>query len=450
MLRRLTTCLFRPIDIAWLVVFRISAGSLLALEQAGSLALGYSREYTEPRFHFSYLFTQWLPVPPPVGMYGLHLLAILGGIGVAAGWRYRASAAALWLAYTWLFLVEQTRYINHFYLYCLVAGWLFFIPAHRAASADVRTGRVSYSAHLPNWTRLVLLFQLSVVYLYAGLAKLNTDWLTNSPLVLWLQAKSTRPVVGPLLAQPWLPPLMSYAGLAFDLLVVPALLWRRTRPWAFGAAAFFHLSNVVIFGLGTFPWFSLLMTVSVFFSPSWPRHLGIRRVRRWFEQLLPTTSAQAHVTLPNQPGRTYALAIVLLSYALLQLLVPLRHFLYPGSVHWTEEGHHFAWHMMLRTKSGGVSYRVRCPDGHVEVVQPAAYLTPRQCRKLLAQPDAILQFAHFLAAEYARRGIAPVAVYADSWVQLNHRAPRPLIRPDVDLAAQPRKLGHYAWITDEK
>ncbi|GGE96540.1 HTTM domain-containing protein [Hymenobacter cavernae] len=333
MLRRLTTSLFRPIDIAWLVFFRIGAGWLLALEEAGSLALGYSREYTEPQFHFSYLFTQWLPVPPPAGMYALHILAILGGLGVAAGWRYRLSAAALWLGYTWLFLVEQTRYINHFYLYCLVAGWLFFMPAHRAASADVRAGRVGYAATVPAWTRLVLLFQLGVVYAYAGLAKLNTDWLTNSPLVLWLQAKSTRPVVGPLLAQPWLPPLMSYAGLAFDLLVVPALLWRRTRPWAFGAALVFHLSNVIIFGLGTFPWFSLMMTAAVFFPPSWPRHVAIGRVRQWFARHVPAAeNPQLNLGLRNL-ARTGALAAGLAAYALIQLLVPLRHFLYPGSVH---------------------------------------------------------------------------------------------------------------------
>jgi len=448
-LSRLTARLFRPIDSAWLVIFRIGAGWLLALEQAGSLALGYAREYTEPKFHFSYLFTQWLPVPSPAGMYALHMLAILGGLGVAAGWRYRLSAAMLWLSYTWLFLVEQTRYINHFYLYCLIAGWLFFIPAHRAASADVRAGRVRYSGTVATWARWVLLFQLSVVYAYAGLAKLNTDWLTDTPLVLWLQTKTTRPVVGPLLAQPWLPPLMSYAGLAFDLLVVPALLWRRTRPWAFGAATFFHLTNVVIFGLGTFPWFSLLMTAAVFFPPSWPRHLPIVRVRQWFAQHVPATEKQATSPSLPMPARTWALVSVLAAYTLVQLLVPLRHFLYPGDVHWTEEGHHFAWHMMLRTKVGNLVYRVRCPDGHVDIVQPSTYLTPRQCRKLLAQPDAILQFAHFLAADYRRRGIAPVAVYAESWVQLNHRPPRPLVRPDVNLAAQPRTLGHYSWITAE-
>lgn len=426
------------------MVFRVVVGLLLALEQAGSLALGYVREYTTPH-HFSYLFTQWLPVPPPLGMYALHGLAILAGIGVAVGYRYRLSAGLLWLAYTWLFLAEQTRYINHFYLYCLVAGWLALMPAHQAASADVRAGRVAPAVTVPAWTRWVLLFQLSVVYFYAGLAKLSSDWLTGKPLTIWLSGKAQRPVIGPLLVQPWLPGIMSYAGLAFDLLIVPALLWRRTRPWAFGAAIFFHLSNVLIFGLGTFPWFSLLITAALFFPPAWPRR--VPGLRRWFGPE-PPWSAAVLQTHPRRALATWALAGSLAAYGLLQLLVPLRHLAYPGDVHWTEEGHHFAWQMMLRTKSGSLVYRVRRPDGRVDVVYPGPFLTPRQYRKLVAQPDAILQFAHFLAADYRGRGIAPVAVFADSWVQLNQRAPRALVRPDVDLATQPRTLGPAWWITE--
>ncbi|MBC8085025.1 MAG: HTTM domain-containing protein, partial [Hymenobacter sp.] len=134
-------------------------------------------------------------------------------------------------------------------------------------------------------------------------------------------------------------------------------------------------------------------------------------------------------------------------YALVQVLVPLRHFLYPGDVHWTEEGHHFAWHMMLRAKSGSLTYRVVLPDGRTETVAPATYLTPRQTSKLVGQPDCILQFAHFLAADYRRRGLGPVAVYADSWVQLNRRPGRSLVSPTVNLAAQPRTLGQYPWIS---
>ncbi|WP_022824250.1 HTTM domain-containing protein [Hymenobacter norwichensis] len=447
MLARLTTTLFRPIDIAWLVVARVVVGFLLAMEMAGSLALGYTREYIEPKFHFSYLFFSWLPHWSPPVIIGLHLGAIAAGMAVAAGWRYRWAAVTLALCYTLLFLAEQTRFINHFYLYCLVAAMLALMPAHRAASADVRAGRVLPADTTPAWTRYLLLFQLSLVYFYAGLAKLNADWLMARPLTVWLAPKATYPIIGELLGSAAVPWVMSYAGVAFDLLVAPLLLWRRTRPWAFGAAMFFHISNVLVFGLGTFPWFSLLITGALFFPPDWPRHLPY--LRRWIAARVPQPTETAS-TLPLQVPRWAPVLLASLGlYAAVQLLVPLRHFLYAGDVHWTEEGHHFAWHMMLRAKSGSLSYRVVLPNGDTDIVQPTTYLTRRQVSKLIGQPDAILQFAHFLAEDYARRGLGPVAIYADSQVQLNRRPNRPIVSPTVNLAAEPRTLGLYEWITPE-
>ncbi|TGD81231.1 HTTM domain-containing protein [Hymenobacter wooponensis] len=444
MLRRLTAVLFRPVDIAWLVVFRIGAGSLLALEMAGSLAMGYYREYTQPRFNFSYLWFDWLPHWPPAIGLGLHFGAVAAGVAVAAGWRYRLSAFLLTSCYTLLFLAEQTRYINHLYLYCLIAAWLWVLPGHRAYSADVRAGRVAPTATVPAWMRYVLMFQLSVVYFYAGLAKLNPDWLLARPLMVWMAPKASYPLLGPVLGH-WLTPwVMSYAGLAFDLLAAPLLLWSRTRRWMFAVALTFHLSNVIIFGLGTFPWFSLMMTACVYFPPDWPRRL--RGLRRWLAPRLPAVSVRLHNGRPVFPRHTTLLLTGLGLYVAVQLVVPLRAFLYPGDVHWTEEGHHFSWHMMLRSKSGHISFRVVLPDGRTEVVAPSTYLTPRQCNKLAAQPDLVLQFAHFLAEDYRRRGLGQVHVYADSYLQLNRRPPRPLVAPTLDLAAQPRTWSPSPWI----
>jgi len=442
-MRSVVTALFRPVDIAWLVVARVLIGALLAMEVAGSLALGYIREYTEPAFHFSYLFFTWLPALPPAGMVGLHLLIIGLGIAVAAGWRFRLTAPALCVAFTGLFLAEQTRYINHFYLYCLLAGLLALSPAHCAASADVRAGRVAPSATTPIWTRWLLQFQLGLVYFFAGLAKLNPDWWAGASLRVWLAPKAHYLLIGPLLAQPWLPVWMSRAGLAFDLLLVPLLLWRRTRPLALAAAVFFHISNVLIFGLGTFPWFSLGLTVCLFLPPSWPRRAP--GLRRWVAARVPLPSLSAKLAIPRQAP---VLVTFLLLYCTVQLLVPLRYLLYPGDVHWTEEGHQFAWHMMLRSKTGSVYYHVRRPNGQLDIVDPTRYLTPRQQHYLLSNPDALLQFAHFLARDYQQRGLGPVAVYAVSSVRLNGRLPRPLVAPDVNLAALPRQLAPYPWISE--
>ena len=78
--------------------------------------------------------------------------------------------------------------------------------------------------------------------------------------------------------------------------------------------------------------------------------------------------------------------------------MPLRHLLYPGNVSWTEEGHRFAWHMMLREKSGRAIFTVTDPaSGRVWRVRLSDHLTPRQIRKMSTRPDMLLQFAHYLA-----------------------------------------------------
>ncbi|OON67949.1 HTTM domain-containing protein [Hymenobacter sp. CRA2] len=445
---RLVRALFRPVDIAWLVYLRLGAGFLLALEHGGAFVWGRVRNYTEPRFHLRYVGWEWLPHPPPTVIYIIYAAIVAAGIAVAAGWRYRWAAAVLSLGYVALLLLEETEYINHFYLYALVAAVLAVLPAHRAASADVRAGRVAPAATVPAWTRAVLLFQIGLVYVFAALAKLNPDWLAARPLTVWLSAKAHYPVLGPLLTQPSTAWLMSYGGILFDALVVPLLLWRRTRVWGFAWAALFHLTNVVIFGLGTFPWAALLLT-SLFFAPDFPRRLpGF--VGRWFRTRVPAPATQAPAEAPApEPADTPAQRWVLIGlgvFVLLQVLIPLRHFLYPADAHWTEEGHRFSWHLMLRTKDGTARFRVRLPNGREEVVLPEDYLTHNQLRKLTDNPDMLLQFAQLLAQDYRRRGLQPVAVYCDSQVSLNGHPPQPLVSPELNLLAQRRGWGHYAWV----
>ncbi|RAK66904.1 HTTM domain-containing protein [Hymenobacter edaphi] len=443
---RLSSALFRPVDIAWLVYLRLGAGFLLALEHGGAFVWGRVRNYTAPRFHLRYLGWEWLPHPPPGVIYGLYALIVAAGIAVAAGWRYRWAAALLSLGYAALLLLEETEYINHFYLYALLAAVLALLPAHRAASADVRAGRVAPAATVPAWMRAVVLFQIGLVYVFAALAKLNPDWLAARPLTVWLAAKAQYPLVGGLLAQPATAWLMSYGGIAFDALVVPLLLWRRTRAGGFAWAALFHLLNVVVFGLGTFPWVALLLT-SLFFAPNFPRRLpGF--VGRWFRSRV-LAAAPRRVSGPAAlpPLRTRRRVLAgLAAFGAVQLLLPLRHLLYPADAHWTEEGHRFSWHLMLRAKQGWARFRVRLPDGREELVLPEQYLTPNQARKLVDSPDLLLQFAHLLARDYRRRGLAPVAVYCDSHLSLNGHPYRPLVSPRLNLLTQRRGWGHYAWV----
>jgi vitamin K-dependent gamma-carboxylase len=425
---RLHTALFKPIDIAWLVFFRLGAGLLIATEHAGAVILGHPQRYLAAQHHFTYLLAPVPDLSAPV-LYFLYAAVIGAGLAVSAGWHYRLAAEVLCIGCLWVFLLDSTAYINHHYLFCLVAGLLLVVPAHRAASFDVWAGRVAPATSVPAWTRYLLLGQLGVVYFFAGLAKLNPDWLAARPLTVWLSHKGGWWLVGLFLTQHWLPWLMSYAGLVLDLLVVPLLLWRPTRLRAYAAVAFFHLSNVVIFGLGTFPWFSLLMT-ALFFDPDFPRRLpGV--VGRWFRRNV--YPPDGPVATKASRGQQRVVLAGLALYGVVQVAVPLRHFFYPGQVHWTEQGHTFAWHMMLRDKASTAIFRVRfAADGHEEIADLTAIIGPAK-KNFADHPDRLLQVAQWLAADYRAQGRPLTAVYVDSRVSLNGRPPQPLIAPNVNL-----------------
>jgi vitamin K-dependent gamma-carboxylase len=132
----------------------------------------------------------------------------------------------------------------------------------------------------------------------------------------------------------------------------------------------------------------------------------------------------------------------------IQVLVPLRHLLYPGNVGWTEQGHRFAWQMKLRDKDAEARFVVRDPEsGREWRVRPERYLLRHQAEEMASRPDMILQFAHHLAREWAsERGITGAEVRARVCASLNGRKPALLIDPERDLARVERSLRHADWV----
>jgi hypothetical protein len=230
--------------------------------------------------------------------------------------------------------------------------------------------------------------------------------------------------------------LMTYGSALFDLLV-GFLLWGRRTFWpAAVVGLLFHLLNSYLFPIGVFPWL-MLATLALFRSPDWPR--------RWLPVGAPTTLA--HSPSPGSVRQTTALVLLHL-YVAVQLLLPLRHWLYPGNVSWTEQGHRFSWHMMLRHKDV-MTFVMSVTDprtGERRSIEPREYLNPRQVRQMSYRPDMILQFAHHIAdLEQARTGVRPV-VNVRVMASLNGRPFQELIDPTVDLAAQPDSFAPAHWI----
>ena len=215
MLDRVAGRLFAAADVAPLVLFRIAFGTIALWEMRRYFDRGWiTRYYVDPPTHFTYYGFEWVWPWPGQWMY-IHF-AILGLLAacIAVGACYRVATALFCLGFSYVFLLEQARYLNHLYLVCL---------------------------------------------------------------------------------------------LSFLLCVVAAL---------------------------------------AFLPPDWPRRVtGL-------------TSPPGPLSGAERGSSSRVVLAFLAVYVAVQLLVPLRHLLYPGDVAWTEEGHRFSWRMRLREKEQSIELRV--------------------------------------------------------------------------------------------
>ena len=194
----------------------------------------------------------------------------------------------------------------------------------------------------------------------------------------------------------------------------------------------------------------MLAATTLFCEPDWPR-----RVARRFGILKGSFGASTESAVTKREQATTAswswsrrmLATAVAAYVTIQIVMPLRHFLYPGNVSWTEQGHRFAWHMMLRSKRTRATFIVHDHTADSTYrVDPRDYISRRWARKMAGRPDMVLQFAHFLADEARQNGADSVGVRAVVRAGLNGRDPQHLVDPKVDLAAVTRSLEPADWI----
>jgi hypothetical protein len=457
LLRRVCAALFQPVDISFLVFFRIVFGGILLWEVYRYFSYGWiTRYFVEPVITFTYYGFSWVKPWPGRGMY-IHFFVLgLAAACVMAGFLYRIAAPVFFLAFTYFFLLDQTRYLNHFYLVCLISFLMCFLPAERAFSVDALLRRKIRSDVVPAWTLWLLRAQIGIPYFFGGIAKLNSDWIRGGePMRTWLRPMTAMPGFGSIFKTDLVVYGFVVGGLLLDLLVVPLILWRRTRPYAFAAAILFNLINAVIFDIGIFPWL-MLGALLIFFPPDLMRRFARAFMSPGQPFELEPSQEVSSVTTKTVPERSNPLpsfatqklvAGLLAAYLAIQIVLPLRHYVYPGNVSWTEEGHNFSWHMKLRTKDGEAVFIVTHPaTGQTWTIKPEDYLKSHQLTKMITKPDLIVQFSHFLAEEKRREGYENVEVRARVMVSLNGREPQLLIDPHVDLAKEEMSLLPARWI----
>ncbi|TAE46252.1 MAG: HTTM domain-containing protein [Bacteroidetes bacterium] len=439
-IKQLKVHLFAPVPIAPLLTLRVGFGLMMLAGTLRFMSRGWVEDhYTRPRFHFSYFGFDWVEPLGTAGMYVVHGLMLLCAMGIILGFFYRISALLFALLFTYCELIDLTYYLNHYYFISIAAFMMAIVPANRAFSLDIRRHPEIETAFTPRWTVLMVQVQVAIVYIYAGLAKINTEWLLEGlPLRIWLPAHTDMPLIGGLFRYETTAYLFSWAGMLYDSTVVFFLLWRPTRTLAYLSVIFFHVITGLLFQIGMFPLIMIVMAL-MFFPGKWHQRLW-ERVYRFKGNLLP-------LAMPDAWRRYFIISALSLHFAF-QLLFPWRYLLYKGNLFWNEEGYRFSWRVMLAEKSGEAVFYVKDgAEGREGVVNNREFLNAHQEKQMSFQPDMILQFAHFLADHYRQQGMQDPMVRAEVYVTWNGRRSQLLIDPQVNLAEVREGWQQKTWVT---
>lgn len=448
-LEKIKNYLKEPVHIAPLVVLRIIFGGVMFASIIRFISKGWVYEqYIAPKIYFPFYCFEWVKPLGATGMYILFSILAISSFFIILGLFYRLSAVTFFLVFTYVELIDKTNYLNHYYFISIIAFLMLWVPAHRYFSIDAYLQPSQRSSCVPRWTIEIFKCQLLIVYFYAGLAKLNPDWLMRAmPLRIWLPAKADLPMFGDLLDQVWVAYFFSWFGAVYDLTVPFFLYMRKTRFVAYFFVIAFHISTAILFPIGMFPYIMILMTL-IFFSEDFHKNI-IKILQKAFpKKAIHQPSPQLRIVLNKiSPFSSKLVTGVLLLHFIIQILLPFRFVLYPDNLFWTEQGYRFSWRVMLMEKAGTAFFYVEDPKtGRKGEIDNSDYLTKNQEKMMATQPDMILQFAHFLEQEYKKMGIEDPVIKVESYVTLNGSGSRSFLNKEIDLTKEKESFSSKKWI----
>lgn len=433
----------RPVYSASLAMFRVVFGLMIFFSTIRFWAKGWIDElYVQPKFFFSYYGFEWVK---PFGEY-TYILFIICGISAlffAAGFFYRIASVLLFSSFTYIELMDKTNYLNHYYFVTLVLFLMMWLPAHVNFSIDSLRKPILSKRHIPRWTVGSIRLMMAIVYVYAGLAKLNSDWLIEAmPLRLWLPANNDLPLIGGLFNYTWVAYLFSWFGAFYDITVPFFLLNRKTRPYAYATVIVFHMLTAALFPIGVFPY--VMMVSALIFFDTKDADKILQKLKTIFSPL-PVANTYNHYTFA--PAVRRMVVPIFVMFFTIQVLMPWRYLLNEGELFWTEEGYRFSWRVMLMEKMGYAQFVVKDGvTGEKVAVNNNEFLTRNQEKMMATQPDFILQYAHLLEEHYKNKGMQQPEVYADVYVTMNGRRSKPYVNRETNLATEQDGFKHKSWL----
>ena len=196
--------LFAKTPIFSLVFTRIVFGLVAFRECYVQMSRDVISNYYLPKFHFKYYGFSWVEPLTAPWIHWFFCLMLAFSVFVIIGIFYRISIVLLVLGLTYIFLLDQAFYLNYFYMMILFGTLLTVMPAHRYFSFDAHFFPQIKTEEIPFWPIFLLRCQLEIILIFAGIVKINYDWIYNlMPLKMWFASANTSELLHHFLTQDW-------------------------------------------------------------------------------------------------------------------------------------------------------------------------------------------------------------------------------------------------------
>jgi predicted DCC family thiol-disulfide oxidoreductase YuxK len=222
----------------------------------------------------------------------VHVIVLLAWTALAVlvlvGWHARSAAVAMALLGTLLVVVGDSFFSNHhMYLSTVTMALVAFSDCERHGALRPRAG-------LPDpWPRQLMRIQFSIVYLFAGLQKVNDDFLSGDVLRHCFE-RTTGPLapLAGLFRDSALVVPMAFAVVGLEISLAVLVWSRRLRPLAFAlllplqmGMLLVGLDSIDVYGIALFGMLMLALVMSFLDVPEEGRLVvwddRCRFCRRW-------------------------------------------------------------------------------------------------------------------------------------------------------------------------
>eukprot|EP00602_Paraphysomonas_sp_CaronLab_P003659 CAMPEP_0185030646 /NCGR_PEP_ID=MMETSP1103-20130426/17630_1 /TAXON_ID=36769 /ORGANISM="Paraphysomonas bandaiensis, Strain Caron Lab Isolate" /LENGTH=622 /DNA_ID=CAMNT_0027565857 /DNA_START=59 /DNA_END=1924 /DNA_ORIENTATION=- len=325
--------------------------------------------------------------------------------------------------------------------------WVGIILCIGGGITPSNPGSLSKSTEtVPRWNMWFIRAFICVVYFYAGVAKLEIDWLRGNTarelFSSWAGPTASPEMIDRAMEMGWPVDLVVFGGLFLDLTVAIGL----TVPWLpvrffYAAAIFgFHLTNHFTFIIETFPWVMMSAT-ALFFGSDWMDILSVYIENVFFPPLVCRTFVFCRSLCHKYFVPVFALVLLFA-----HVIVPLPcafHAPLSEDLCWYSQCQFFSWRMMTRsTKLFDVFINLRNPvSGLMDTVSLDLFKISEVERSAIGTyEDYLFEVVNSIsaAAEPAdAHNAAPPEIFADVWFQVNGPPIQRFVDPTVNLLMVP-------------